>query len=120
VAAGTSPSTAAAVGTIAITQEKIPAGAVILGGFVEVDTAVTSAARTPRPRSRSRGRRHRRRGGRLGRAVVDDGPQERHPGVHRGHDGQDDGGRDISIVIAAAALTAAQFDVVLFYVHMGD
>jgi hypothetical protein len=28
--------------------------------------------------------------------------------------------RDISIVIAAAALTAGQFDVVLFYVVLGD
>lgn len=109
-----------AVGTIAITAEKIPAGAYILAGFVEVDTAVTSggagtlavqaeaandivnaAAVSGAPWSTT---------GRKSVIPVFTGATTVLTTV----------ARDLSVVIAAAALTAGVVDVVVFYVVLGD
>lgn len=109
-----------AIGAIVTTAEKIPAGAYILGGFVEVDTAVTSggagtlavqveaandivnaAAVSGAPWSTT---------GRKSVIPVFTGATTVLTTV----------ARDISVVIAAAALTAGVVDVVLFYVVLGD
>lgn len=109
-----------AVGTIVTTAEKIPTGAYILGGFVEVDTAVTSggagtlaiqveaandivnaAAVSGAPWSTT-GR----------KSVI--------PVFTGATTVLTTAARDISAVIATAALTAGVVDIVLFYAVMGD
>lgn len=108
------------VGTIVTTAEKIPAGAYVLGGFIEVDTAVTSggagtlaiqveaandivnaAAVSGAPWSTT-GR----------KSVI--------PVFTGATTVLTTAARDISAVIATAALTAGVVDIVLFYIEMGD
>lgn len=110
---------AGAVGTIAITAEKMPAGAIILGGFVEVDTAVTgagasvaiqveaandivtAAAISGAPWSTT---------GRKSVIPVFTGATTVKTTVKR----------DISVVISGAVVTAGVFDVVLYYTDTDD
>jgi hypothetical protein len=109
-----------AVSTIAITQEKLPDTAVILGGFVEVDTAVTGAANAEAA-VKVEGA-----GDIVASAVVTGAPWSTTgrksviPAFTGATTVKTTVRRDISIVIAVAALTAGAFDVVLFYVQMGD
>lgn len=109
-----------AIGTINITAEKIPANAIILGGVVEVDTALTSggaatvaiqveaandtinaAAVSGAPWSTT---------GRKSTIEAFTGATTVKTTV----------ARDVSVVIAAATLTAGVFDVYLVYIEMGD
>lgn len=109
-----------AIGTIAITAEKIPPNAIILGGVVEVDLVptsggaatvaiqveaandiVTAAAVSGAPWSTT-GR----------KSVI--------PAFTGATTVKTTVARDISIVIAAATLTAGQIDVLLAYTLMGD
>lgn len=108
-----------AVGTIAITADKIPAGAYVLGGLLEIDTAVvgsgasvavqveaandivSAAAVSGAPWSTT---------GRKSVIPVFTGATTVVTTV----------ARDISFVISAAVLTAGQVDVVLFYTSLGD
>lgn len=109
-----------AVSTIAITQEKLPDTAVILGGFVEVDTAVTGAANAEAAVKVEAA------GDIVASAVVTGAPWSTTgrksiiPAFTGATSVKTTVKRDISIVIAVAALTAGAFDVVLFYVQMGD
>jgi hypothetical protein len=109
-----------AVSTIAITAEKIPSGAVILGGFVEVDTALTGAANAEAA-VKVEGA-----ADTVASAVVTGAPWSTtgRKSVIPAFTGvttlKTTAARDISIVIAVAALTAGAFDVVLFYTNMGD
>jgi hypothetical protein len=108
------------VGTITISAQKIPTNAIILTGVVEVDTAVTSggsatvavqveaandivnaAAVSGAPWSTT---------GRKSTIPVGTGAASV----------KTTQARDISIVIATAALTAGAFDVYLAYIDMGD
>ena len=109
-----------ATGTIAITSEKIPSGAIILGGVLEVDTALAS-------------------GGSATVAVKVEGAADTiavtafdaSPWSSTGRKSvipaftgaaslKTTAARDISVVIAAAALTGGVFDVMLAYIAMGD
>lgn len=109
-----------AVSTIAITSEKIPANMYILGGFVEVDTAVTSGgAGTLAVQVESAG-------DIVAAAAVSGAPWSTTgrksviPVFTGATTVKTTAARDISVVIAAAALTAGQVDVVLFFVELGD
>jgi hypothetical protein len=81
-----------AVGTIALMgSTAIPSGATILGGWLEVTTAVTSGgAATVAIQVEGAGDIVAAAAG-LGRALVDDRAQVGHPGLHRRDDGPDDG-----------------------------
>lgn len=108
------------IGTIVVTAEKIPPNAIILGGLVEVDTPptsggagtlavqvegandiITAAAVSGAPWSTA-GR----------KSVI--------PAFTGATTVKTTVARDISVVIAAAALTAGQVDVLLAYTLMGD
>lgn len=111
-----------AIGTIPISdgQDKIPANAVILGGFVEVDTAVTSGgAGTLAIQVESAG-------DIIAAAAVSGAPWSTTgrksviPVFTGATTVKTTAARDISAVIAAAALTAGVVDVTLFWVDMGD
>jgi hypothetical protein len=109
-------------GTIVVSdgQDKIPAGAYILGGFIEVDQAVTSGgAGTVAVQAEAAN-------DIVNAAAVSGAPWSTTgrksviPVFTGATTVLTTAARDISIVIGAAALTAGQFDVVLFYVVLGD
>jgi hypothetical protein len=109
-----------AIGTITITAEKIPANAIILGGVLEVDTAVTSGgAATVAVQVEAAG-------DVVAAAAVSGAPWSTTgrksviPAFTGATALKTTAARDISIVIAAATLTAGQFDVFLVYILMGD
>jgi hypothetical protein len=109
-----------AVGTIAITAEKIPANAIILGGLVEVDTAVTSGG-SATVAVQVEGA-----GDIVAAAAVSGAPWSTTgrksvvPAFTGATTVKTTAARDISIVVAAAALTAGVVDVYLAYISMGD
>ena len=108
-----------AVGTIDISGE-IPAGAYILGGFVEVDTAVTSGG-AGAVAIKVEGA-----GDIVASAVVSGAPWSTTglktviPVFTGATVVKTSAKRHIQAVIAAAALTAGVFDVVLFYFAIPD
>lgn len=112
-----------AVGTIAITGgDKIPSGAYIVGGFVEVDTALTSGGSATIAMQVNAAND-------ILTAVAvaswTTGLKNVLPAPTTGAltastAVKTTAVRDISIVIAVAALTAGAFDVVLYYVDLGD
>jgi hypothetical protein len=109
-----------AVGTITITAEKIPANAIILGGVVEVDTAVTSGG-SATVAVQVEGA-----GDIVAAAAVSGAPWSTTgrksvvPAFTGATSVKTTVVRDIAIVIATAALTAGAFDVYLAYISMGD
>jgi hypothetical protein len=110
-----------AISTIAITgPDKIPAGAIILGGLVEVDTAVTSGgAATLAVQVEAAG-------DIVAAAAVSGAPWSTTgrksviPAFTGATSVKTTAVRDISVVIAAATLTAGAVDVFLVYISMGD
>jgi hypothetical protein len=109
-----------AVSTITISPEAMPAAAVILGGFVEVDTAVTSGgAGTLAVQVESAG-------DIVAAAAVSGAPWSTTgrksviPAFTGATTVKTTAVRSIAVVIAAAALTAGAVDVLLFYTNMGD
>lgn len=110
-----------AVSTIAITStEEIPASAVVLGGLVEIETVPTSGgAATLAVQVEAAN-------DTVTQAVISGAPWSTTgrksviPVFTGATTLKTTAERDISIVIGTAALTAGVFDVVLFYVEMGD
>jgi hypothetical protein len=109
-----------AISSITISAENIPANAIILGGVVEVDTAVTSVVPQPsRCRSSPQATSSQRRPCRVlpwsttGRKSVI-------PAFTGATTVKTTAARGIVVVIAAATLTAGQVDVLLAYTSMGD
>lgn len=108
-----------AVSTIAISAEKIPAGAIILGGLVEVDTAVVGTGASVAVQVEGAG-------DIVAAAAVSGAPWSTTgrksviPAFTGATTVKTTAARDISVVIAAAALTAGQLDVLLAYTLMGD
>lgn len=108
-----------AVSTIAITAEKIPANAYILGGFVEVDTAVLGAGASVAVQVEGAN-------DIVAAAAISGAPWSTTgrksvvPVFTGATSVLTTAARDISAVISAAVLTAGAFDVVLFYVILGD
>jgi hypothetical protein len=109
-----------AVSTITISDENIPANAIILGGVVEVDVAVTSGGAATLAIQVEAAGRHRQRRSRLGRTVVNNRPQVVIPVFTGATTVKTTVARPIQVVIAAAALTAGVVDVLLAYTLMGD
>lgn len=111
-----------AVGTIVISdgQDKIPANAIILGGFVEVDTALTSGG------SGTAAVQVEAANDIVNAAAVSGAPWSTTgrksviPVFTGATTVKTTQARDISIVIGTAALTAGVFDVTLFWIDMGD
>lgn len=110
---------AGAIGTIAISGEQFPAGAIILGGLVEVDTAVVGAGASLALQVEAAG-------DLVAAAAVAGAPWSTTgrksvlPVFTGASSLKTTVPRDISAVISAAVLTAGVFDVVLFYWNMGD
>lgn len=108
-----------AISTIAITAEKIPAGAYILGGFVEVDTAVLGTGASVAVQVEGAN-------DIISAAAISGAPWSTTgrksviPVFTGATTVLTTAARDISAVISAAVLTAGVFDVVLFYAVMGD
>jgi hypothetical protein len=106
-------------GTIALTAEKIPSGAVILGGFIEVDTALVGSGASVAVQVEGAG-------DVVAAAAVSGAPWSTTgrksviPAFTGASSLKTTAARDISAVISAANLTAGAFDVVLIYTHMGD
>lgn len=108
-----------AVGTIALTgATQIPAGATIVGGYIDVHTALTSGgAATIAVQVESAGDII----GAIAVATWTLGRKKIIPGLTAANDlsasavVRTSAARDISAVIATAALTAGRFSVVLFY-----
>jgi hypothetical protein len=109
-----------AISTIAITAEKIPANAIILGGVVEVDTVVTSGG------AGTLGVQVEGAGDIVAATVVSGAPWSTTgrksvvPVFTGASTVKTTVPRDISVVIGAAALTAGAVDVFLVYISMGD
>jgi hypothetical protein len=109
-----------AISSITISAENIPAGAIILGGVVEVDTAVTSGgAATLAVQVESAG-------DIIAAAAVSGAPWSTTgrksviPVFTGATTVKTTAARGIVVVIAAATLTAGQVDVLLAYTSMGD
>jgi hypothetical protein len=109
-----------AISSITISAENIPANAIILGGVVEVDTAVTSGgAATLAVQVESAG-------DIVAAAVVSGAPWSTTgrksviPAFTGATTVKTTAARGIVVVIAAATLTAGQVDVLLAYTSMGD
>jgi hypothetical protein len=108
-----------AASTIVITAEKVPAAAVVLGGFMEVETAVTGAGASVAVQLEAAN-------DIVTAAAISGAPWSTTgrksviPVFTGATTVKTTAARDISIVISAADLTAGVFDVVLFYVNMGD
>lgn len=108
-----------AVSTIAITAEKIPAAAIILGGVLEVDTAVVGAGASVAVQVEAAG-------DIVAAAAVAGAPWSSTgrksviPVFTGASSVKTTVARDISVVISAAVLTAGVFDVYLAYIAMGD
>ena len=109
-----------AVGDIELSAEEIPAGAVILGGFVEVDTAVTGNTNATLA-IKVEGA-----GDIVAQAAVSGAPwsttgRKSVVPVFTGTTTvKTTTARKIVATVGTAALTAGVVDVVLFYVQMGD
>lgn len=109
-----------AIGTIAISGEQFPAGAVVLGGFIEVDTALVGVATAALALQVEAA------GDLVAAAVVTGAPWSTTgrksiiPVFTGATTVKTTVARDVSAVVSAAALTAGAFDVVLFYWVMGD
>jgi hypothetical protein len=109
-----------AISSITISAENIPANAIILGGVVEVDTAVTSGgAATLAVQVESAG-------DIVAAAAVSGAPWSTTgrksviPAFTGATTVKTTAARGIVVVIAAATLTAGQVDVLLAYTSMGD
>jgi hypothetical protein len=109
-----------AIGTITISAENIPANAIILGGVVEVDTAVTSGgAGTLAIQVEAAG-------DIVAAAAVSGAPWSTTgrksviPAFTGATTVKTTVARSIQVVIAAATLTAGVVDVLLAYTQMGD
>jgi hypothetical protein len=109
-----------AISSITISAENIPANAIILGGVVEVDTAVTSGgAATLAVQVESAG-------DIIAAAAVSGAPWSTTgrksviPVFTGATTVKTTAARGIVVVIAAATLTAGQVDVLLAYTSMGD
>jgi hypothetical protein len=109
-----------AIGSIAITAQKIPANAIILGGVVEVDTALTSGgAATVAVQVEAAN-------DTVNAAAVSGAPwsttgrKSTIPAFTGATTLKTTAARDISVVIATATLTAGVFDVFVAYIDMGD
>jgi hypothetical protein len=109
-----------AVGTITISAENLPTDAIILGGVLEVDTAVTSGgAATVAVQVEGAG-------DIVAAAAVSGAPWSTTgrksviPAFTGATTVKTTQARPIQIVIATAALTAGVFDVFLAYIDMGD
>lgn len=112
---------AGAVGDIDLSQAAaLPAGAVILGGYIEVDTALTSGGSATVAVSAESA------GDILAAAAFGGAPWSTTgrksviPVFTGATMVKTTAARKITATIATAALTAGVFDVVLFYVAMGD
>lgn len=105
-----------AVGTIVISAEKIPVNAVILGGLVEVDTAVASATGTVAIEVEAAADIL----AATGAAGLTAGRKSVIPAFTGATTVKLTAARDIKVVIATAALTAGVFDVLLAYIDLGD
>lgn len=105
-----------AVGTITITAQNIPTNAVILGGLIEVDTAVASATGTVAVQVESAGDIL----AATGQAGLTAGRKSVIPAFTGATSVKTTQARAIQIVIATAALTAGVFDVLLAYIDLGD
>jgi HK97 family phage major capsid protein len=109
-----------AIGTITISAENLPVNAIILGGLVEVDTAVTSGgAATVAVQAEAAG-------DLVAAAAVSGAPWSTTgrksviPAFTGATTLKTTQARPVQIVIAAAALTAGAFDVFLAYIDLGD
>jgi hypothetical protein len=111
---------AGAQGTIVIGAEKIPALAVILGGLVEVDTAVTSGGSATVAVQVEAANDIVNAAAISGAPWSTTGRKSVIPAFTGATSVKTTVARDIKIVIATADLTAGVFDVLLAYVLMGD
>lgn len=108
-----------AVGTIKISADKIPVNAIILGGLVEVDTAVVGAGASVAVQVESAG-------DIVAAAAVSGAPWSTTgrksviPVFTGASSVKTTAARDINVVISAAVLTAGQVDVTLAYIDLGD
>lgn len=109
-----------AVGSIVIGAEKIPVNAVILGGLVEVDTAVAGNAGATVAVEVESG------GDIVAAAAITGAPWSTTgrksvvPAFTGATSVKTTAARDIKAVIAVATLTAGVFDVLLAYIDLGD
>ena len=109
-----------AVSTIDLTSESIPANAIILGGFIEVDTVLTSGG-SATVALNSEGA-----GDLLAAAAISGAPWSTTgrksviPVFTGATTVKTTAARKVQATIATAALTAGVFDVVLFYVELPD
>jgi hypothetical protein len=109
-----------AVSTIVLTTEQIPSGAIILGGLVEVDTVPTSGGAATIAVTVEGA------GDIIAAAAISGAPWSTAgrksvvPAFTGATTVKTTADRDISAVIATAALTAGVFDVLLAYTEMGD
>lgn len=109
-----------AVGDIELSTEAIPKNAVILGGFVEVDTAVTGVTNATLA-IKAEGA-----GDIVAQAAVSGAPWSTTgrksvvPVFTGATTVKTTAARKIVATVGTAALTAGVVDVVLFYVQMGD
>lgn len=109
-----------AVGDIELTRESIPKNAIIIGGFVEVDTAVTSGG------SATLALKVESAGDIVAAAAVSGAPwsstgrKDVVPDFTGSATVKTTAARKIVATIATAALTAGVLDVVLFYVELPD
>lgn len=109
-----------AIGAITVSAEKIPANAIVLGGLVEVDVAVTSGgAATVAVQVEGAG-------DIVAAAAVSGAPWSTTgrksviPVFTGATTVKTTQARSIQVVIAAATVTAGVFDVLLAYTLMGD
>lgn len=108
-----------AIGSIVISAEKIPANAVILGGLVEVDTAVVGAGASLALQVEGAG-------DIIAAAAVSGAPWSTTgrksiiPVFTGATSLKTTQARDIVAVVSAAVLTAGVFDVLLCYIDLGD
>lgn len=108
-----------AVGDVELTSEAIPANAVVLGGFVEVDTVLTGTSATVGVKVEAAGDIVT--AGGVGSAPWSStGRKDVTPDWNGAGTVKTTEPRKVVATIGTAALTAGAFDVVLFYVELPD
>lgn len=108
-----------AVGSIVISAERLPAGVIVLGGLIEVDTAIVGAGASLALQAEGAG-------DLIAAAAVSGAPWSTTgrksviPVFTGASSLKTTQARDVVAVVSAAVLTAGVFDVLLAYTDMGD